>query len=229
MDDGTRPARTDSVRVTRLDIGDEPDAWERAGFSVAHASCWLGSTELALRGEGGDRRILAWQLTGIDADGLDHANGACTLDGLPTVVGVESTPPEPMVSHPNGAASIDHVVVLSPDHDRTVEAFEAVGVARRRTRSTDTYGTPMLQSFFRAGPTIIELVAPPSPLGDGPSGFFGLAITVADLDATASLLGEHLGRVKDAVQPGRRITTLRHKDLGMSVAIAFMGPEPDAT
>ena len=35
---------------------------------------------------------------------------------------------------------------------------------------------------------------------------------------------EHLGKVKDAVQPGRRITTLRHKELDMSVATAFMSP-----
>ena len=37
-----------------------------------------------------------------------------------------------------------------------------------------------------------------------------------------SSYGEHLGRIKDAVQPGRRIATLRHRDLGLSVAIAFM-------
>jgi hypothetical protein len=35
-----------------------------------------------------------------------------------------------------------------------------------------------------------------------------------------------LGHIKDAVQPGRRIATLRHRDVGMSVATAFMTPEP---
>jgi hypothetical protein len=51
-------------------------------------------------------------------------------------------------------------------------------------------------------------------------------VTVDDLDALGALLGEHLGDAKDAVQEGRRIATLRHKELGMSVATAFMTPEP---
>ena len=44
------------------------------------------------------------------------------------------------------------------------------------------------------------------------------------LDRQSAFYGEHLGKVKDAVQPGRRITTLRHKELDMSVATAFMSP-----
>lgn len=61
-----------------------------------------------------------------------------------------------------------------------------------------------------------------TPTGDGPASFFGLAFTVADLEATRRLLGDHLPNVKDAVQTSRRIGTLRHEELGMSVATAFM-------
>jgi hypothetical protein len=32
--------------------------------------------------------------------------------------------------------------------------------------------------------------------------------------------------VKDAVQPGRRITTLRSREIGISPAIAFMSERP---
>jgi hypothetical protein len=52
--------------------------------------------------------------------------------------------------------------------------------------------------------------------------FWGLAMTVADIDACAALLGDRLGPVKDAVQPGRRIATLRHEACGLTVPIAFM-------
>lgn len=45
-----------------------------------------------------------------------------------------------------------------------------------------------------------------------------------DIDALAQALGTKVGRVKDAVQPGRRIVTLRHQELGISVPIAFMSP-----
>ncbi|MCC5951643.1 MAG: glyoxalase [Acidimicrobiia bacterium] len=214
------------VRITQIDVGDAPEAWAAAGFAMQDSTCWLGHTAVTLVGSDGPRRILSWELAGIDADGLDDSEDGTALDGLPTRAVTKGGAPPAGVVHPNGAQLIDHVVILSPDHDRTVAAFEAVGLPPRRTRSTDIYGGPMLQTFFRAGPTIIELVAPPTPLGDGPCGFFGLALTVADLDHTVEGLGEHLGRVKDAVQPGRRITTLRHKALGMSVAIAFMDPEP---
>jgi hypothetical protein len=47
---------------------------------------------------------------------------------------------------------------------------------------------------------------------------------VPDLDATAAALGERLGAVKDAVQPGRRIATLR-RQAGAGVPLAFMSPE----
>ena len=45
----------------------------------------------------------------------------------------------------------------------------------------------MRQTFFRLGPVILELVGPPQPDGDGPARFWGIAFTVADLDATAAL------------------------------------------
>jgi hypothetical protein len=72
------------------------------------------------------------------------------------------------------------------------------------------------------GEVILELIGGEEPTGDGPAAFFGLAYTVRDIDVTQRLLGEHLPNVKDAVQPGRRIATLRHKELGLSVATAFM-------
>jgi hypothetical protein len=116
--------------------------------------------------------------------------------------------------------------VLTPDLARTVAAFEATGLDVRGTRDADTYGAPMRQVFFRLGEVILELVGQPDSAREGDPGFFGLAITVADLDAAADQLGDHLGQIKDAVQEGRRIATLRHRDLGMSVATALMSPEP---
>jgi len=120
--------------------------------------------------------------------------------------------------------AIDHVVVTTPDLDRTVEALAAVGLEARRTREAGT----MRQVFFRLGDRggpILELVGPPVPSGDGPARFFGLALTTADLDATARQLGDRLGWAKDAVQPGRRIATLR-TTAGLTTSVAFMTPAP---
>jgi hypothetical protein len=75
---------------------------------------------------------------------------------------------------------------------------------------------------------IVEVIGAPEPAegtAGRPAGFFGLAFTVTDLDATAAWLGPRLHPAKDAVQPGRRIATL-DRAAGSTVAIAFMSPGP---
>jgi hypothetical protein len=84
----------------------------------------------------------------------------------------------------------------------------------------------MEQRFFRLGPVILELIGQPGEHRPEPASFWGLALTVDDIDVTAALLGDHLGPVSDAVQPGRRIATLRHDALDIPVPIAFLTPNP---
>jgi hypothetical protein len=207
------------VTIDEILVGDPRQAWEAAGFSVDDdGTCRIGSVRVRLVGRDGGKRILGWSLRGAPAARL--ADGL--LDGLPTAAS-DADPAEP-ATHANGATSIDHVVLLSPDLGRTTAALATLGVEPRGERDTDTYGAPMRQVFFRLGEVILELVGQPDTAGEGDPGFFGLAITVADLDAAAAQLGDHLGSVKDAVQEGRRIATLRHRDLGMSVATALMSP-----
>lgn len=87
------------------------------------------------------------------------------------------------------------------------------------------------QAFYLLQTTLAEVVAPapgaelPAAFAaavDGPR-FWGLTLSVAELDATAALLGDRLGEITAAVQPGRRIATLR-RDAGLAVPIAFMTP-----
>jgi len=209
-----------AVTIDEILVGDPPEAWEAAGFAVdADGTCRIGTVRVRLLGRDGGKRILGWSLRGAPAARL--ADGR--LDGLPTSAST-ADPAEP-ATHPNGATHIDHVVLLSPDLARTTAALAALGIEQRGERETESYGAPMRQIFFRLGEVILELVGG-TEAGEGDPGFFGLAITVADLDATAALLGDHLGAAKDAVQDGRRIATLRHRDLGMSVATALMSPEP---
>jgi hypothetical protein len=60
-----------------------------------------------------------------------------------------------------------------------------------------------------------------------PARFWGLAFQVRDLDATCQHLGDKVGEPRDAVQPGRRIATLR-REAGLGPAVAFMSPGPGA-
>jgi len=205
--------------IDEIVVGDDPDRWRDAGFTVdADGTCRVGAVRIRLDGRDHGKRIRDWSLRDLSTPLPDG------LDGLPTRT--STAPPSEAAAHANGVRLIDHIVLATPDPARTTATFEAAGLRSLRTRPTDTYGTPLLQTFFRTGEVIVELIGPQEPSGDGPTGFFGLAYTVDDLDATVASLGEHVGAAKDAVQPGRRIATLRHRDLDLSVPTAFLGPEP---
>lgn len=200
--------------VCALTIADEPDAWRAAGFTVDGHTARIGAIDMHLVGRSDAKGVRGWTWSSLP--------GAGTIDGLETDIteAVVSVPSR----HPNGSTIVDHVVVVTPQLDRTIAAFAQRSVEVRRVRDTDQYGPPFRQVFFRAGETIIELIGPTEPTDDDdrPAHFYGLAFTVADLDATAAQLGDGIGAIKDAVQPGRRIATLRHRNYDISVPIAFM-------
>ena len=239
MSDADRPARGPG-RLLELAVADDPAGWVAAGFAVDGDLIHLDATVIRLVGRTPETKgIVSWTLAGLAID-----NGS--LDGLPTATATAAatapaTTDTPTATgattpHPNGVTSIDHVVVLTPDLDRTIEALATAGLDLRRIRDTESYGAPMRQAFFKLGPIVLEVVsgAPANdnagtgtPATDAPSAWFGLAVNATDLDALATHLGEGLGAIKVAVQPGRRIATLRHKDLGLSVAVAVMDDHAD--
>ncbi len=193
--------------LAELVVADAPERWEALGFTVQDGHVDLDGVRVRLgaAGEG----IVAWSLRGLPAP--------AAIDGL-TDVGPPPDAP-PLVSHPNGALSLDHVVVVTPDFDRTAAALEQAGLALRRVRDTGSFR----QGFRRLGPAILELVEAPSA-PDGPARFWGLVVIVSDLEALHARLGDLLGSVKPAVQPGRRIATLR-SGAGLSMPVAFMDPQ----
>lgn len=201
-----------------LAIGDSPEAWADAGFAVRSGCCWIGSLRIDLIGGASGPGIRSWGLRHLP----DATRGA-DIDGLPTHI---STPGVGALtaSHPNGVSGVDHLVVATPDCGRTVSALEAAGFEPRRSRLTESDRTPMRQVFFWAGATILEVIGPEEPAGDGPASFFGLALVAEDLDATAAWFGDRISRPRDAVQPGRRIATLRHDEIAISVPLAVMSP-----
>ena len=121
-------------------------------------------------------------------------------------------------AEPDGWLHVDHVVALTPELDATVDALVAAGLDHRRTRDA---GGGMRQAFFLVRPTLLELGGP-VPDVEAPA-FWGLTLVVEDLDAAATRLGDRLGAVKDAVQPGRRIATVR-REAGLGLPVALMTP-----
>ena len=100
--------------------------------------------------------------------------------------------------------------------------MEALGEHPRRERRGELGGQPIRQIFFRFGEVIVEVVGAPAAAGDGPSTLWGITYDTADIDATAAFFGERTAPVKPAVQPGRRITTVRHRELDISVRTAMI-------
>jgi hypothetical protein len=202
-----RVAERSDISLVELELGGDPEPWEQLGFHVYGGAIALGATRLHPTGRQGG--ILGWKLAGVSSD---------RLDGLRTTV-VDAPPePPPPVSHPNGVTRIDHLVVRSPWFDQTVHALEAAGLALRRERE-GPHG--LRQGFFWVGDTILELVSDNRP--EATVGFWGLTVVSADLDATAAFLGDRLGEVRDAVQPGRRIATVA-RDAGHGFPLAIMTP-----
>ena len=197
--------------LTSLSVADRPELWRDLGFELEASgdSCTVGLTSIGLGGAGSG--VVGWRI-----------EGAGDLAELPALPG-SAEAPRSGATHPNGVIGLDHVVVATPDLDRTVTAFEEAGLALRRTRNAGTPGHPLVQGFFRLENTVVEVVGPPEPTGAGPARFYGLAFTVADLEATAARLGKWLRPARAAVQPGRRIATL-DRSAASTVPLAFMSP-----
>lgn len=197
-----------------LAVADPPELWSELGFSVTAGSCRVGTVDIAFGAPGSG--VVSWALAAAEP----VAGGA--LDGLVTTCGGGASPGCPPGRHDNAVTSIDHVVVATPDLERTVGALARLGLTERRRRDAGRPGgRSMTQVFFRLGEVILELVGPPEPAGDGPARFYGLAFQVSDLESTAAVLGPRLRPVKPAVQPGRFIATL-DRAAGSTVDMAFM-------
>ncbi len=193
--------------LTGLEVGDPPRAWRAAGFMLDEDDvARIGSVGVHCTGNMNARGVRRWSFNAL------HPPDA-QIDGLLTFPNRHAVVP---AVHPNGALALDHVVVFTENPARTTAAFESHDLQARRVRDA---GDGVTQTFFRAGEVIIELLG---PMVVSQPRIWGLAVTVGDIDAAVALLGENCGEVKDAVQPGRRIATVRHEALGMSVPLAFM-------
>ena len=197
--------------LREIRVAADPADWVAAGFAVTSGTAHAGDVLIEfVDGAGG---IVDWALTEVRTAGID---------GLPTRLG--EAPGAESAGHANGVVEIDHLVVATPRLERTIEALEASGIDLRRLREGETGMGSHRQAFFRIGRPILEVVEAPDLDAGAPARFWGITFTTADIDAAADLLGERLGRVKDAVQPGRRIATVR-QGAGLGLPVALISPK----
>jgi hypothetical protein len=200
-------------RVEWLSVAGDADIWRSLGLVVTDdGTIPLVGTAIRIVADAGDGSsgIVGWALSGVPTSG--------SIDGLATDVVQPGTPI--FADHPLGASGLDHVVVLTADLERTSGAIDtATGCELKRIRDLGA----MRQGFHRIGRggLIVELVER-ADLPAGPASFWGLVLIVADLDAACDLIGpDRISPPKDAVQPGRRIATVRG-DVGLGLPVALM-------
>ena len=211
-----------AITIDEVTLADEPGTWAAFGFDVSGEGCVLGTVVARLAGAASRRPghgggLVGWSLRG--AASLD-------LDGLPTTAG-DAPLRERAAAHPNGVIAIDHLVAVSPDLDRTAAVLQEAGLDLRRVREEPTPAGAPRQAFFRLGEVILETVQEPDSVIDAAGGserrahFWGLALLSEDIERTAAAFGEHCGGVRDAVQEGRRIATVK-RSAGLAVPVALM-------
>jgi hypothetical protein len=200
-------------RLVGITIGDRPDAWMALGFEVADDRLTIGGVTVHLAGDTGARGMLGWSLE------PPHSGDVDGLTSVPAPV------PAPAAEHPNGVTAVDHLVVGTPDIDRTTAALEQSGIALRRAVD-GLRGGDKAYRFFLLETCVLEVIGPVIHDPDrtpGPAAFVGLAFVASDLEAVASL-PDVAGEPRDAIQPDRRIVTLRTSEHDVSVPLAILTP-----
>lgn len=203
--------------VAEFVIGGLTDPWTAIGIHFsAEGLANVGNTWLRC-----DKRLPpglhSWAL-------CDAPREISSIDGLATTY-VEDVPAlniesvnQTLGSFQLAILGVDHVVVNTPDLQRTSDALAgATGAPLKRVRDA---GNGVQQGFHRLGGVIVEIVSAPHTL-IGPAVFWGLVFVADDLDAVFNHVGpDVLSPPKPAVQPGRYIATFRSAaQLGVPCAL----------
>lgn len=136
----------------------------------------------------------------------------------------------PLPASPEIAAApvdvLDHLVVATPDPDRTAALYGArLGLDMKLDRTIDALGTRFL--FFRVGGLVFEVIHRlKDGRGDGPDKVFGVSWRVADIAATQARLkqaGFEVSELREGRKPGTRVFTVRTGTFGVPTIVIQQG------
>ena len=203
-----------SARIGELVIGGSRANWAQVGINFSHDGVFaIGEISLRID-ETLPPGMHSWALSNFEStvvsiDGISTSGVVGgSRHGQSDVQGFELTP-----------LGIDHVVVNTPDLERTSNALhQATGAELKRIRDA---GNGVRQGFHRLGEVIIEIVSAPS-MPAGEASLWGFVLNVADVNEVAAYLGpDVLSPPKPAVQKNRLIATFRGA-VGLGVPVALM-------
>lgn len=204
------------------------DPWRRLGFSDYSVAQPDGSMVSCFYVAGLGFRFLPGlaepSATGSCATGWTVRSDDATtnsVDGIAMQV-IAERQPVPELTHQLAVTAIDHIVITTGSLERTCGAItEQLGLPLKRIRDA---GHGVRQGFHRAGSLILEIVERPDLAPETPAEIWGVVFVVDDLDATVAWLGpDAVGAIRDAVQNGRRIASIK-KEVGLGLPVALMSP-----
>ena len=185
-----RPRRHDGLGAAVIVLGDPPEAWEALGFARARtAIVALGEERLQLTGRGG---------------GHPRGHRPRAHRRRPRRPAAQRTGPSAEPQPPP--------TPTAPSRSTTSSSSPARSTARSprcRHAGLDLRRRDERMAFLRLGSYILEVVE----RGGDPARFWGLVVVVDDPGAVPGA-----GPAKNAVQPGRRIATVK----GLGTALAVM-------
>ena len=198
-------SRSVPAHLVQLTVGGASEPWHRIGVSFdTRGGCRIGQVTLHLD----------------DQSSVGHCSWAfdpevSVIDGVPSASRV---PAGEVVS--TTYCLVDHVVVMTDSLERTSSMIEsAAGLALRKTR--DASGG-VRQAFHRSGEVVIEVVEAPNITEPH---LWGFVLVAPEFDRVLGELGESVvSAARAAVQPGRRIATVR-REVGLGVHVALMSAD----
>ena len=203
-----------SARICELVIGGSRANWALIGINFSHDGVFAIG-EIVLRiDETLPPGMHSWVLSNIDST-------IVSIDGISTsgIVGNGQSEQHDAHGFMLTPIGIDHVVVNTPDLERTSHALQqATDTELKRIRDA---GNSVRQGFHRLGDVIIEIVSAPS-MPAGNASLWGFVLNVKDVHEIAAYLGpDVLSPPKPAVQKNRLIATFRGA-VGLGVPVALM-------
>ena len=198
------------MKPVQLFIGGAPSPWGLAGLSPQGSPVGsLASTSNA---------TLVWPSEELPSGALEIA-----FDGVQSGADLDGIECAEFISTPDGLESsdslIDHVVVMTNNLERTCEAVtEVTGCPLKRLREVGE----IRQGFHRVGEggVILEVV---ERADVSRTSLWGLVIATPSFDDLVQAAGDLVSEPTDAVQPGRRISTVKTK-AGLGIPVALMTP-----
>ncbi|MEC7434746.1 MAG: hypothetical protein VX582_03890 [Actinomycetota bacterium] len=198
------------MKPVQLTIGGSPSLWGLVGLSPQGSPVGsLASTSNA---------TLIWPSEELLPGALEIA-----FDGVQSGADLDGIECAEFIPIPDGLESsdslIDHVVLMTDNLDRTCEAVtEVTGCPLKRVREVGE----IRQGFHRVGENgvILEVV---ERADISRTSLWGLVIATPSFDHLVHAAGELVSEPKDAVQPGRRISTVKAR-AGLGIPVALMTP-----